>query len=301
MGRIQLRGPEGALDIYVAYFPTGSDAGPERRRIIQTLSEHMEQQQEVLSLIMGDFNFAARPKDRWCKEQAQWTGGRDSQDADLFEELLCKRYNMKEIQQPAFTCDTPLARSRIDRVYSNHHTSDQLDRSYGCNVLAWTSLSQHRPISFSRIASKRSASSAADRCPNESPNHPDWTRRVTMRYDEQLAKDALSDNPVRRLVLLKRAMRAVALTMQRENKLARAEESDDQLGWTMSFIRAAEDINLRRMQICAMAYPKLATYVSPEDLHARIREGMSRLREHALQLAKDAVTGKLQNLQRSTL
>ena len=64
VGRIQLRGPEGALDIYVAYFPTGSDAGPERRRIMRIVSGHMEPQQKVLSLFMGDFNFAAHPKDR---------------------------------------------------------------------------------------------------------------------------------------------------------------------------------------------------------------------------------------------
>ena len=250
---------------------------------------------------MGDFNFAAHPKDRWCKDEGQWTGGRDKHDTEVFEELLGAPFNMKEIHQPAFTCNTPLARSRIDRIYSNHHTSDQLDRSYGCNVLAWTDLSQHRPISFSRIASKRNGPTTAVRFPKESSNHPDWTRRVTMRYDEELAKDALSDNPVRRLVVLKRAMRGVALTMQRENNIARAEESDDQLGRTMSFIRAAEDINLRRMRICAQVYPKLATYVSLEDPNARIHEGMAKLREHALQLAKDAVTGELHDLQRSTL
>ena len=93
-------------------------------------------------------------------------------------------------------------------------------------------------------------------------------------------------------------MRAVASTMQREGNLARAETPEDKLGWTVSFVRAAENVNLHQMRLCALAYPLLATYVPVEDPNARLHARMAQIKDHALQLAKESVTTELQELQR---
>lgn len=68
-GRLQLRGSRGSLDIYVVYFNAGAAAGvrQERAQIMRAIAERMEPQQRVLSLILGDFNFAASMKDRWIQ------------------------------------------------------------------------------------------------------------------------------------------------------------------------------------------------------------------------------------------
>jgi len=87
--------------------------------------------------------------------------------------------------------------------------------------------------------------------------------------------------------------------MQREGLIAEAAEADDQLGWTMSFIRAAEGVNITRMRRCARAYPALAKFFPADDPNARLHSKMPALREHAYQLAKDAITNELTTLHQS--
>ena len=294
VGRLPLRGPQGALDLYVVYMPTGSNTSWERIQIMRTIAMHMQSQSQVLSLVMGDFNFAAHVRDRWSKVQGNWSGDTDKVDQQEFNKLLGGPFHLHEIHQPSFTCDSARARSRIDRIYSNHHACDQLDRSYSCNVLLWTDLSQHRPLSFNRVSPNRTRKKTT--FPTGPLNHPDWQRRVKLRYDEDLTTDSLRDNVMRRTIILKRAMRTVAQTMHREGVIVQKMERDDQVGWTMSFLRAAEEVNLTRMQKCAQAYPYIATQVPPNDPNARLHRGMAALREHALQLTKDAISDDLQAL-----
>ena len=191
------------------------------------------------------------------------------------------------------------ARSRIDRIYSNHYVTDQLDRHYSCAALLWTSWSAHRPLSFSRICPTHGAKSRP--LPQAPLDHPDWTRRVSLEYQEICSLDALSGNPLRRLVLMKRAVRTVTYRMHKEGVVGNAERKDDQLGWTLSFIRAAEEVNLSRMASCARSYPSLATYIHHDDPNARSSAGMAKLREHALQLAKDAISDEMAELRRMSL
>ena len=291
-----LRGVRGSLDLYIVYLPTGADGQRERARIMRIIGDHIAPQQRVLSLIVGDFNFVSHTSDRWNKEEGKWSGDGDKKDRDTIAEALLAPHHFHEVYQPAFTCEVARARSRIDRIYSNHYVADQLDRHYSCTVRLWTRLSAHRPLSFARISPKR-APSIPPPIPIGPLTHPDWGRRVTLRYDEELARDSKADNPMRRIVMLKGAMRAVTKTMNNEGQAGLAIGVDDKLGWTMSCIRAAEDVNLNRVRMCVRIYPHLATYICPDDPNARASDAMPKLRDHAMQLAREAATEELRGLE----
>ena len=113
--------------------------------------------------------------------------------------------------------------------------------------------------------------------------HQDWPRRVALEYHERLPDEPLHDNPIRRLILAKRAIRRVTQNMQREHLVQQASGSDDKLGWTMAYIRAVESI---KMAQCAVAYPYLATQLEPSDPNARTNPKIAHIREHALELAR---------------
>ena len=78
--------------------------------------------------------------------------------------------------------------------------------------------------------------------------------------------------------------------------MAHAAGADGKLGWTMACIRAAESINLFRMDQCAAAYPFLASLVDTSDPNTRTTENMPRLREHALELAKESISEEVEQL-----
>ena len=66
----------------------------------------------------------------------------------------------------------------------------------------------------------------------------------------------------------------------------------------ITFVRAAERVDVSRMRRCARAFPKIADYVSPENPEARTSPGFWRLKELAVQLARLALTEDLEQLQR---
>ena len=65
----------------------------------------------------------------------------------------------------------------------------------------------------------------------------------------------------------------------------------------MTFIRAAEKINLGVMRKCAVAYPKLATICNPADCNLRVRPEFKLVKDHAVELSREAVTRELTSLQ----
>ena len=75
---------------------------------------------------------------------------------------------------------------------------------------------------------------------------------------------------------------------------------DDKLGWVLSFIRAAEKINLARMRACAKAYPHITHFVNPEDPEARCKCGMNDLRNHSIQLARQSITDNIEELREAS-
>ena len=189
------------------------------------------------------------------------------------------------------------ARSRIDRVYINQHLTCQLDRHYSCAVLEWCrGLSTHRPLSFARRSAGRHE--LVDKpLPLAPLEHADWPRRVGLKHGELLRADAHPEQPLRRLLLLKEATREVAETMASEQQCIKAISAEDKLGWTLRLLRAAEEVQLTTMARCADSYPYLAELVNVKNPNARSGDGLRRVREHALEFARGAVTEELQALE----
>lgn len=208
-----------------------------------------------------------------------------------------ERCHFHELQQPQFTYESKVVRSRIDRIYANNYIADQLDRHYACTALPWTPLSSHRPVSFSRCKPTHKHNNPST-LPQAPLQHRDWARRVALDFHAAACDDPMGDDPIRRLILSKRATQSVTKRMWKENIIAQAKEIDDKLGWTMSFIRAAEAVNLSRMAPCAQACPHLTSFVNPADPNARLRAKFAALRLHAVELARSAITEKVTQLHR---
>ena len=90
---------------------------------------------------------------------------------------------------------------------------------------------------------------------------------------------------MRRLLLIKQSIADVTKKMQLEANIARAESTDDKLGWTMRFIRASEEVRMITMRRCVDAYPHLGTLADPGDPNIRTGIGLDGLRQHAIELA----------------
>ena len=90
----------------------------------------------------------------------------------------------------------------------------------------------------------------------------------------------------------------VARNLQQETP-PEAKSVDDKLSWTMIFIRAAQTLNIRRMERAAAAYPYITTFVQARDPNARIHPNFRELRNHARDLAHQQLTDELLQLNRS--
>ena len=148
---LRLRGPQGALDIFVLYHHTGAStqAKSSRSSTRAFLSTAIQPQAEVLSILMGDFNYVAHHRDRFNKANNNGVESSDGTEESSFRRVLGEPFDLCELQQEEYTHDSALGRSRLDRVYSNHHLSDQLDRRIGCVALNWVPwFSAHRPLVF---------------------------------------------------------------------------------------------------------------------------------------------------------
>ena len=158
-------------------------------------------------------------------------------EADFLREVA-DPFGLHELEQPAPTHASARGRSRLDRIYWNSHLSNQLDRKISCSVLEWVAhLSANRVLSWRRCMRPCSECSPAHvKLQSHVFRHPEWRRRVAIAWDDHLRAepaDAPRVGPVRRLVLLKRAIREVSLRMQLESETQSTVEPDDYLGITM--------------------------------------------------------------------
>ena len=123
--RLSLRGPNGALDIYVCYLPTGSEHEDQKQHVIRRLRESLAPNNSVLSILMGDWNFVMQDEDRICLRSMQFTGGSDRAIARSFQSLL-DEHHLHELEQLAFTHENSTAQSKIDRIYSTGNSAHLL-------------------------------------------------------------------------------------------------------------------------------------------------------------------------------
>lgn len=295
--KLSLRGSNGALDLYVCYLHTGTEAATEecKRQLIQRISDSIAPRDTTLTILMGDWNFVMRDGDRFCRRTLQSTGHTDRSIAKHFQKAL-EPHHFHELEQPMFTHGNTTAHSRIDRIYLNQHTAEQLDRNLNATALAHTELSTHRPVSFSRRSKSAHADDQGRRAfPTYILRHPQWKRNLHLNFQERLHDNPHSRNALHRLELIKEAMWSVATTLCKETP-PEATTTEDKLSWTMIFIRSAEALNIGRMERAASAYPHLATFLSIGDPNTRIHANFSSIKDHAMELAQHQLTEELSHL-----
>lgn len=141
------------MDIFVIYHHTGNSARAKQLRSSTraTLASQINPRSEVLSILMGAFNYVAHRRDRFSKPDGNALDSHEATEESHFCRVLGDPFGFCELHQEEFTHDSALGRSRLDRVYSNHYLTDQLDRRIGCAALSWVPwLSAHRPVAFFR-------------------------------------------------------------------------------------------------------------------------------------------------------
>ena len=314
--RLALRGPDGALDLIVSYFHTGAEIQeadlygvPDdlranchtfsdlRALLRDRISGRVSNVNTVLTILAGDFNWVPTREDRRSCCTSEATGGRDQREEAHFQAVLGARFQLNEMRQPDMTFANSLSRSRLDRVYSNHHIAEQIDRRIHATAMEWkTQVSDHRAVLFTRRAPQHLLE-ADRRLHLDSIRHPDFQRQVSLEYHHQLHLHPHSSN-VGRLRLLKDAMLQVGRTLagQRERP-PEALSQEDRLGVVMRYIRAAEAGVSGIISACLERYPAIKEYVpNPYAPHLH-QQGLRALRDHAVELARGHALRELDRAQ----
>ena len=88
----------------------------------------------ALNILMGDWDFVMEAEDRLCLRTMHLTGRADKPFAGNFHILL----DAHQFREPLANLSNWLstAQSRIDRIYTNRHVSDQLDRQLSAHFSA---------------------------------------------------------------------------------------------------------------------------------------------------------------------
>ena len=299
MAILRLRGPQGALDLCVIYMHTGASRR-DRDGLRGSLAPALRPSNQALTMVAGDFNYVACARDRFSGESAQWTSHRDEAEESDFMHLVADPMGLHELRQDEPTHSSSRGRSRLDRIYWSSHPAHQLDKRISCAALAWAPhLSAHRAVSWSRLSTCRSTSSGTlPPLSTSAFHHLDWRRRVSLAWGEAVRQDQLSENPFRRLVLLKRAIREVTLRMEKERIPRQARTASERLDSTMAFIRAVEMLHLDRARELAKIYPDLTSFVDLSAPAPHELPGLHSLRDHAVSLAKDSLAADMREFQR---
>ena len=182
--------------------------------------------------------------------------------AETWKTHVSTPFDLHEWYQPQFTHAGSGARSRLDRMYCNQHISFQLDRNCACIMLDCDyTISHHKPISFAR----------ATPCPKKGDDKPiapkdlqkkGWAPSVLSTF-QRMCKSDPGDNPVRRLVLLKDAIKETTRVFKNIEDIDRIEAlgPDDLQGYAMTCLRALEKDDLGCVAKCGRSYPRLQQWV----------------------------------------
>ena len=310
---LRLRSNRGCLDVWVVYFPTGKDVGPhelhgvraglhDRLRTFPTLRGHLRdrvaaklsQVKDALTVIGGDFNYVSAGDERVSLGTTTESGRKDFREEAHFQRVIARPHGLHDMYQPEHTHASSSARSRLDRIYANFHVADQLDRHLRCAAREWCpDLSAHRAVTFSRSSPARARREDRPLAVN-AIMHEDFQRRVVLAYQDKLHQHPEA-NPLAKVNLLKDAMKDVGRNLERAASVPQpAVFNEDRLGVVMKLIRGLENGFLSDVSACLERYPKVAEYVSnPYDTTGNLSEKLKKLRDHAVELARDHALDEL--------
>ncbi len=308
---LQLQGANGNLDLYTLYLPTGNAACSAeektsllamRNNIRKKMAERIKAPHQALSILGGDFNYVTQEFDRWTLAKGDWSSTDNSSDQKDFLEKMGPQTGMHELHQEHATHRSGLAQSRLDRIYINQHESEQLDTSLGCATLEWDfELSHHRPVIFFRKSRKKGTDDDLKPLPCGPIKETRWPDRVRDSLTQKILEDGGGNCPLRRLQILKDSIQEVTRQMEKEAHLNAAvmpaTETDDQLGWTIRFIRAAENNRRHTMDRCCRAYPEIHKLIQGASDDLRQHGGLLKVKQHAVELYRLQMLEELRDIQ----
>jgi exonuclease III len=303
--KLVLKGPEGNLEIIVAYFPTGAEVSdtdrygslprspgnsfPELRQQLRLrIANNIANKNRALTILAGDFNYVPTDADRMNLNDISASGRRDKQEEAHFQATVAAPHGLHEMTQHEFTFASRNSRARLDRFYANYPASEQLDRHFRSAALEWrTDLSMHRAVQFSRRAPQHLVGNIAP-ISDKVLADKDFPRKVALEFDE-LCKDSGTQSSICKLLLFKDAIRNTA---NNTDKLigppASATTLEDKLGITLKLIRAIERGLAASVSSCLTRFPELAAKIAnPYDFDGNLTVRLQPLRDFAIHLARD--------------
>lgn len=298
VGALRLRGPAGRLDLFVVYAATG-DAKQERWDMRQQLSGALIPPHQALSVVAGDWNYAAMTEDRFSASPLAWTGARDSSEEDHFQSVLGSPFELIEFEQHEFTNHSGTGRAKLDRAYANFGVDAQLDHLVSCVALPRPGkTSTHRPVSFRLVPPQRHTGQAAP-LPESIVRTEEWATRVRLRHAEFLQQEVGTAPPSgnRSLVLLKRAMRAVAETMQAERGQQAKAADSDRLSILIRLLRAWDQGRVGAVRRLAVQWDLGQDLTIVKQWSEAGEQRIGRLRKEAMELARAAYVQDLRSHQ----
>ena len=156
-------------------------------------------------------------------------------------------------------------------------------------------VSHHRPISFAR-RTPRPKDGDDKPIPPSIIKKAGWADAVVSAFQRLCRNDRIgAENPVRRLVLLKDAIKETSRNFRNIDEFDRIEElgPDDAQGYTMACLRALEKEDRGCVEKCGGRYPKLQEWTRQyltNNSHSTRAYAINNIRNHAVELARDEIT-----------
>ena len=230
LGILHLRGPQGGMAIATAYFQSGhsSEASghtseASRREMRNVLRRAMAASPHVLWVVAGDFNWVTKKDDRFALHTGIFSGHHDNSDELHWQTQVAGPGKLVEMSQAEFTYQSEGVRSRLDRVYTSHPTSDFFMDDFWAAAWSWPEVdeatklpdSDHRPLSFGHAVAQPDGRPPVVK--EHQVRHPDFAARVSREYHAEVARRALAGlglDPMHRLRAVKKAIHTVTSIME---------------------------------------------------------------------------------------
>ena len=305
---LHLTGPHGSISIAVAYFPSGHGQEGERQHARRCIRELMESKPHALWIVMGDFNYVTKDSDRYCLHTQTFSGAKDNNEEEHWKEHVAGPKALVELTQPSFTFQSATVRSRLDRVYVNHHAADWFRGTIYAAALPWPppqsnderTVSDHRPVSFGRQLPP--AEGRPPMLREKHIKHKDFPKRVSRSFHEDINKrlgNGQTIDAVQKLQLLKEAMHRVNAAMEETNYGATYLESNDSpntAATAFGIIAAIERGTLTTVDKVRSRLPEeWVSAVCPSN--GSLRQSLQVLKSKALELTKNELLNDMRELQ----
>ena len=196
--------------------------------------------------------------------------------------------------QSEHTHENGIVRSRLDRAYFNQHVSLQLQKHCECVALPFPlGLSAHRPISFSRrTPSNNRWALACAPVPSSGVEHELFPETVSRIFRARI-RDCNTPTEFETLEVLKVSARLAARELSIRHSEREMPTTEEKISSVFGYLHALEHNDFHRQQKHASRYPHIYEIVGEAPSAAT---GALRLRNHALELCREDLTSRLQEL-----